>query len=423
MAMGRRQRHRQQAMWLATEQLPRTAGHVFYDQVNKTLTKHGFDEFAEKACQQFYADTMGRPGLAPGIYFRMQLIGYFEGIDSERGMAWRCADSLSLREFIGVGLTGTVPDHSTVSRTRRLIDLETHGSVFSWMLGVLGENGLVDGKTVGVDGSTLEANAAMKSIVRRDTGESYTDFLEGLAKASGIETPTGEDLARMDRNRPKKGSNEEWVHPDDPDAAITKMKDGRTHLAHKVEHAVDMKTGAVLAVTVQAANHGDTTTLTETLIELGSQMETLESITDKIREDRLTELVTDKGYHSNDSVTPLCAAGVRTYMSEPKRGLRNWKNKTPAIQKGASQGRYSTARKRTGILDTIYPSPSPGGAGWRACPCLPSIRCSARTCWMPARSLARAVFRNRRTSAISGSLSSDAKIRSLVSGICTSVLP
>lgn len=328
MAMGRRQRHRQQTMWLATEQLPRTAGHVFYDQVNKTLAKHGFDEFAEKACQQFYAETMGRPGLAPGIYFRMQLIGYFEGIDSERGMAWRCADSLSLREFIGVGLTGAVPDHSTVSRTRRLIDLETHGSVFSWMLGVLTENGLVDGKTVGVDGSTLEANAAMKSIVRRDTGESYTDFLEGLAKASGIETPTREDLARMDRNRPKKGSNEEWVHPDDPDAAITKMKDSRTHLAHKVEHAVDMKTGAVLAVTVQAANHGDTTTLTETLIELGAQMETLDAITDKLREDRVTELVTDKGYHSNDSVTPLNVAGVRTYMSEPKRGRRKWKNKT-----------------------------------------------------------------------------------------------
>lgn len=327
MAMGRRQRHRQQTMWLATEQLPRTAGHVFYDRVNKVLLEHGFDDFAEKACQQFYAETMGRPGVAPGIYFRMQLIGYFEGIDSERGMAWRCADSLSLREFIGVGLTGTVPDHSSVSRTRRLIDLETHGSVFSWMLGVLAKNELVDGKTVGVDGSTLEANAAMRSIVRRDTGASYTEFLEGLAKASGIETPTREDLARLDRKRPKKGSNEDWVHPDDPDAAITKMKDGRTHLAHKVEHAVDMKTGAVLAVTVQAANHGDTTTLTETLIELGAQMETLESITDNIREDRLTELVTDKGYQSNDTVTLLRAAGVRTYMSEPDRGRRKWKNK------------------------------------------------------------------------------------------------
>ena len=327
MAMGRRQRHRQQTMWLATEQLPRTAGHVFYDRVNKILVEHGFDDFAEKACQQFYAETMGRPGLAPGIYFRMQLIGYFEGIDSERGMAWRCADSLSLREFIGAGLTGAVPDHSSVSRTRRLIDLETHGSVFSWMLGVLAENGLVDGKTVGVDASTLEANAAMRSIVRRDTGASYNEFLEDLAKASGIETPTREDLARVDRKRPKKGSNEDWVHPDDPDAAITKMKDGRTHMAHKVEHAVDMKTGAVLAVTVQAANHGDTTTLTETLIELGAQMETLDSITDNIREDRVTELVTDKGYQSNGTVTILRAAGVRTYMSEPDRGRRKWKDK------------------------------------------------------------------------------------------------
>src|SRR5688572_13147821 len=237
MAMGRRKRHEQQTMWLATEQLPRTAGHVFYDRVNKILAEHGFDDFAEKACQRFYAQTMGRPGVAPGIYFRMQLIGYFEGIDSERGMAWRCADSLSLREFIGVGLTGAVPDHSSVSRTRRLIDLETHGSVFSWMLGVLAGNGLVDGKTVGVDASTLEANAAMRSIVRRDTGASYTEFLEGLAKTSGIETPTREDLAGMDRKRTKTTSNQDWEHPDDPDAKIAKMKDGSTHLAHKAEHA------------------------------------------------------------------------------------------------------------------------------------------------------------------------------------------
>jgi transposase len=324
MAIGRRQRHRQQTMWLATEELPRTAGHVFYDRVNKILGEHGFDDFAERVCQPFYAETMGRPGLAPGVYFRMQAVGYFEGIDSERGMAWRCADSLSLREFIGIGLTGAVPDHSTVSRTRRLIDLETHGCVFTWMLGVLAEHGLVDGKTVGVDASTLEANAAMRSIVRRDTGESYTEFLKGLARASGIETPTREDLARLDRDRAKKGSNEEWQHPDDPDAAITKMKDGRTHLAHKVEHAVDLKTGAVLAVTVQAANSGDTTTLTETLIELSSQMQTLEAIADDIRPDRLSELVADKGYHSNDTLLRLQDAGVRTYISEPKRGRRHW---------------------------------------------------------------------------------------------------
>lgn len=338
MAMGRRKQHEQQTMWLAAEQLPRTAGHVFYDRVNRILAQHGFDEFAETACRSFYAETMGRPGLAPGIYFRMQLIGYFEGIDSERGMAWRCADSLSLREFIGVGLTGAVPDHSTVSRTRRLIDLETHGSVFSWMLTVLAKEGLVDGKTVGVDASSLEANAAMRSIVRRDSGESYTEFLEGLAKSSGIETPTREDLARLDRQRPNKGSNQDWVHPDDPDAAIAKMKDGRTHLAHKVEHAVDMKTGTVLAVTVQAANHGDTTTLMQTLMELGAQMGTLDSIVDNIRDDRVTELVTDKAYHSNDTLTPLRSAGVRTYMSEPQRGRRKWKNK-PEEQKAVYANR------------------------------------------------------------------------------------
>jgi len=179
------------------------------------------------------------------------MIGYFEGIDSERGIAWRCADSVSLKQFLGFELAESTPDHSTVSRTRRLIDVETHSRVFNWMLQVLAKHGLVSGKTVGVDATTPEANAAMRSIVRRDTGESYNEFLMKLAQASGIETPTREELAKLDRQRPKKGSNEEWEYPDDPDAKITKMKDGRTHLAHKAEHAVDMETGAVLALTLQ----------------------------------------------------------------------------------------------------------------------------------------------------------------------------
>ena len=253
MGMGRK-KDRQATLWVATAELPRTAGHVFYERVNRILDQAKFDRFVEDACEQFYAEVMGRPSVAPGKYFRMLLVGYFEGIDSERGIAWRCADSLSLRGFLGVGLSEGVPDHSTVSRTRRLIDLETHGKVFSWMLGVLAGEGLIDGKTVGVDASTLEANAAMRSIVRRDTGEAYNQFLTRLAKASGIETPTQTELGRLDRKRSKKGSNKEWEHPHDPDARITKMKDGRTHLAHKVEHAADMKTGAILAVTVQGAD-------------------------------------------------------------------------------------------------------------------------------------------------------------------------
>ena len=328
MALGRK-KQRQDSLWIGTQELPRTGGHVFYERVNRVLEENGFDRFVEDACEKFYAPVMGRPGLAPGVYFRMQLVGYFEGLDSERGIAWRCADSLSLREFLGAGLTGAVPDYSTVSRTRRLIDLETHEAVFAWMLGVLAGAGLVDGKTIGVDASTLEANAAMRSIVRRDSGEAYNDFLTGLAKESGIETPTRADLAKLDRKRPKKGSNKEWEHPHDPDARITKMKDGRTHLAHKVEHAVDMKTGAVLAVTVQAADQGDTTTIEETTIEAARQMERLGADPElKIRDDFLAELVTDKGYHSNDTMTVFREVGIRTYVSEPDRGQRNWKDKS-----------------------------------------------------------------------------------------------
>jgi transposase len=331
MAMGKR-RARQQGLWIAATELPRSRGHVFYEPVNAILQKAGFDAFAEQECVRFYkSETMGRPSIAPGVYFRMLLIGYFEGIDSERGIAWRCADSRSLKSFLGYGLTDETPDHTTVSRTRRLIDLETHGRVFTWILTVLAGRGLIDGKTIGVDATTLEANAAMRSIVRRDSGESYSEFLKGLAKASGIETPTQEDLARMDRKRSKTTSNEDWEHPDDPDAKIAKMKDGSTHLAHKVEHAVDMKTGAILALTLQGANVGDTTTIQETLVATAEQFEQLAAnpaTAEQIRDNWLAEVVTDKGYHSNQTAVDLKVLGIRSYISEPKRGRRNWIGKS-----------------------------------------------------------------------------------------------
>src|ERR1700681_2956602 len=197
------------------------------------------------------------------------------------------------------------PDHSTISRTRRLIDVETHRKVFLWVLGVLADRGLLKGKTVGVDATTLEANAAMRAIVRRDTGATYEEFLTGLAQQSGIETPSREDLARVDRKRKKKGSNKEWMSPSDPDARITKMKDGTTHLAHKAEHAVDMETGAVIAVTLQPADQGDTTTIKETLAEAGETMAELvqweaEQAPDEkpqVNVQGIEEVVADKGYH------------------------------------------------------------------------------------------------------------------------------
>ena len=220
-------------MWVTTADLPAAASHPFYARLNELLRQHEFDDFSEAQCATFYADTMGRPGLPPGIYFRLLLIGYFEGIDSERGIAWRAADSFAVRDFLGVGLDSAPPDHSTISRTRRLIDIETHRAVFTWVLQCLSNAGLVKGKTIGIDATTLEANPALRSIVRRDSGESYEQFLTTLATASGIGTPTRADLARIDRTRKKKGSNNDWTHPHDPDAKITKMKDGRTHLAQR----------------------------------------------------------------------------------------------------------------------------------------------------------------------------------------------
>src|SRR4029453_2217959 len=321
MSMGKRKRRaRQTSMWVATQDLPRSAAHPFYRRLNRVLDEAQFDTFVEGACATFYAEVMGRPSLAPGRYFRLLLLGYFEGLDSERAIAWRAADSLSIRSFLELELHEPTPDHSTISRTRRLIDLETHRAVFTWVLQRLADAGLVKGTTIGIDATTLEANAALRSIVRRDTAATYQEFLTQLAQASGFETPTREDLARIDRNRPKKGSNDDWTHPLDPDAKITKMKDGRTHLAHKAEQAVDLETGAVVAVTVQGADEGDTTTSIETLIEAAEQVETVAP------DGEVKEVVADKGYHSNQVMLDLEAVGVRSYISEPDRGRRNWKD-------------------------------------------------------------------------------------------------
>ena len=323
MAMGKRTRDRQPTMWVPATDLPTAASHPFYRRLNQLLREHGFDDFVEAQCAGFYAETMGRPGLPPGIYFRLLLIGYFEGIDAERGIAWRAADSLALRDFLGIGLDQAPPDHSTVSRTRRLIALETHRAVFTWILQCLGIAGLVKGKTIGIDATTLEAIAALRSIVRRDSGESYEGFLTKLAKASGIGTPTRADLARIDRKRKKKGSNDDWTHPHDPDAKITKMKDGRTHLAHKAEHAVDLDTGAIVGVTVQGADEGDTTTIQETLPEAAEQLEGVAAVTDNAVA-VIEEVVADKGYHSRTTVHDLETLEIRTYISEPDRGPQSW---------------------------------------------------------------------------------------------------
>lgn len=328
MAMGRMDKEHQESLWVETSALPCAPGHPFYEKVNALLAKHGFESMVEVECAQYYADVLGRPSIPPVVYFKALFVGYFEGIDSERGIAWRVADSMALRSFLGYALTDGTPDHSSLSRTRRLMSVETHQQVFQWVLGALTQEGLLRGKSLGVDATTLEANAALRSIVRRDTGEGYEQFLTGLAKASGIETPTREDLAKLDKKRPRKGSNKDWKNPHDPDARITKMKDGRTHLAHKAEHSVDMDTGAVVSVTLQPADLGDTQTVKATLDQARQNVQRVAG-TSKARRnlEPMREVVLDKGYHSNDTARDLQQDGLRTYISEPKRGRRNWEGK------------------------------------------------------------------------------------------------
>src|SRR5450631_2334822 len=332
MAMGtRKMRERQEELWYGGE-LPTAPGHPFYKRLNDVLDKAKFDTFCETACAGFYHNNLGRPSLPPGQYFRVMMIGFFEGLDSERGIAWRLADSLTLRQFLSIALDEKTPDHVTVSRTRRLIAAETHQHIFTWILARLAQAGLIKGKTIGVDSTTLEANAAMKSIVRRDTGESYMAYLKRLAEAEGIEAKDAPALLRMDRKRKKKSSNEDWQSPVDGDAEITKLKDGRTALTYKAENAVDMETGAIVAVTTHSGAAGDTTTVIETVIEAGLAVADL--IAEKTPEGKyevhpegVQEVVADKGYHSNDVLVGMAELEVRSYIAEPDRGARNWEGK------------------------------------------------------------------------------------------------
>ena len=334
MAIGRMPGERQEELFIAASAVG-ALDNPFYTALDDLLRKSGFDEFAEETCREFYAERMGRPGLPPGVYFRMLMVGYLEGIGSERGITWRCRDSISLREFLGYGLAKTPPEHSTLSKTRKRLSLEAHGAVFGWVLERLRESGLLRGKTVGVDATTLEANAAMRTIVLRDDGTEYDAWLEQLVRASGIETPTRQDLAKLDRKRPKKGSNKDWKHPHDPDARITRMKDGRTRLAHKLEVGVDVETGAVAGVTVQTMDGGDTASLPVTLDETERRLAEVGA--------EPKEVVADKGYHSNATMTGVKERGKRSYVSEPNRGRRKWKGK-----RDAQKATYANRRRIRG---------------------------------------------------------------------------
>ena len=326
----RKHRERQEQLWYLSE-LPEAPGHPFYQRLNEVLDRDGFDHFCERRCHGFYHQKLGRPSLPPGMYFRLMMIGFFEGLDSERGIAWRVADSLTLRRFLGMGLDERTPDHVTISRTRRLINEVTHREVFRWVLSRLVRGGLMKGKTIGIDSTTLEANAAMRSIVRRDTQESYTGYLRRLAEAEGVEAEDAAALRRMDRKRAKKMSNEEWVNPHDPEAEIARLKDGRTALAYKAEQAVDMQTGAIVGVTTHGGAVADTESIGETVAEAGMVVAE-QTVQRTVNQSGIEEVVADKGYHSNEVMRKLAEWKLRSYVAEPERGPRKWKGKAAERQ-------------------------------------------------------------------------------------------
>jgi len=348
MALGR-QGERQTELMVGWAELPRSPGHAFYDRLQTILVEAGFDGFAEEACAPYYASGRGRPSLPPGRYFRMHLVGYFEGIASERGLEWRCSDSLSLREFLRLGSSGPAPDHSWLSKTRSRLPLEVHEAVFAWVLERLAEHGLIKGDRIGLDASTMEANAALRSIVRRATGEGYREMLKRLAAESGIATPTAEDLVRLDRERKgKRLSNAEWASPVDPEARIAKLKDGRTRLAYKPEHAVDLDTGAIVAAEVHAADRGDTATLPDTLEVAEANLAAVDAA--PTAEDP-AELVADKGYHSRDGLKELEDSAWKSRIAEKKvAGVNRWRG-----DEAARRAVYNNrARLRSGVAKEAF---------------------------------------------------------------------
>jgi transposase len=347
MALGRRNEERQEEFWVATQQLPTSPGHVFYEKLNGLLAEAKFDEWAEALCEPYYAKA-GRPGIPPGVYFRMLLVGYFEGIGSQRGIAWRCSDSLSLRKFLGIPPTKESPEHSSLSIIRERLPLEVHNAMFVWVLKLAHENKLLDGKTVAVDSTTLEANAAMKSIVRRDTGEGWQEYVTGLMRDAGTigpeETPTIDEIKRFDKSRKdKKVSNDDWESPSDPDSRIAKMKDGTTHLAYKAEHTVDLKTEMILSAEIYHADAGDTLTLEDSVRMAQVNLE--ESGSDV----QIEDAVADKGYHSAETVTTFAEhTPYRTYIAEPKLPAGRshiWTDKPPEQRDAV----YANRRRIRGV--------------------------------------------------------------------------
>lgn len=340
MALGKRQRERQLEAFVSASDLPQSPGHPFYTALNRLLAENDFDSFVEALCAPFYAGVMGRPSIPPGVFFRMTFVGYFEGLPSHRSIAWRCADSRSLAEFLGLGPADETPDHSSISKTHKRLPKDVFDEVFQFILRVAARKGLLWGEKLGIDSTTIQANASMKSIVRKDSGKGWKDYTKKLAKKAGLDDPTDDELRQFDRKRPKKKvSNDDWESPTDGDSRITRMKNGTTRLAYKAEHAVDLESDLIVSATVHPGNAADTATVIDTAIDAAVNVEAADS------EYEVKAIVADKGYHSTKVLVNAAALGIRTYIperAEPKK--RRWTDKDPNDRKAV----YATRRRTKG---------------------------------------------------------------------------
>jgi transposase len=330
MAQGKKKTERQDSLWVATADLPTPAAHPFYSKLNEIFDKHGFDRFVDELAAPFYKEG-GRPGIPVGDYFRMMMVGFFEGLGSEREIAFRVADSFSLRYFLGLELSDSTPDHSSLSVIRRRLSEEAHQKAFQFILTVLAREGQLRGKTLGIDATTVEANAALRELQRKDTKERYDEYVKRLAEEAGEPASTPEEVAKFDRKRKgKTTSNKEWEHPHDPDARVGRDKHGATDMLYKMEKTDDLDTGAIVSVTVQTADTGDTTSMYDTVIQAEENISAVledEQVLEAGRVEEPVELAGDKGYHSNETILTSKVVGVRTYISEPDRGTRDWEGK------------------------------------------------------------------------------------------------
>jgi IS5 family transposase len=329
MALGKRKKPKQQPLWIAHSDLAPKGGHPFYTRLNRLLDDDGFDAWLERECAPYFSE-IGRPSIPPGVYFRMLFVGYLEGFQSERAIAWHCCDRMSLREFLGYQLHEKTPDHSSFTVWRRRLPLEFYTAVFQRILCIVHRHGLVDTYATGVDSTTLEANASLRRLARKDTGATYREYVKELMREAGEDPTDPAAVVRFDKKRKgKKLSNREWQSETDPDSRIARMKDGTTHLAYKSEHAVDLATGAMLGVKVYPADQGDTASVEDTLETAEDNLATLGD-----EPPELLCVVTDKGYHQAELIRNLNTdKGLTTYIPERRsKQRRRWQGDEEACR-------------------------------------------------------------------------------------------